>query len=94
MEDYLADAKTILDRLAHSAAQGDLAAFRSDAHALQSSSANIGALALGRICAPWRELRGDELRAGATEFTRQTRAELKRTQKAMRAYSAREAGLG
>ncbi|WEK52198.1 MAG: ATP-binding protein [Candidatus Kaistia colombiensis] len=94
MEDYLADAEIMLDRLVRSAARGDLEAFRSDDHALQSCSANMGALALGSICASWRELRGEELRAGAAEFTRQARAELRRTQKAMRLYSTREAGLG
>ncbi|MBN9025628.1 MAG: response regulator [Rhizobiales bacterium] len=94
MEDYLADAEIMLDRLAKSATRGDLEAFRSDDHALQSSSANMGALALGSICRPWRDLRGEALRASATEFTRQARAELRRTQKAMRLYSGREAGLG
>jgi two-component system sensor histidine kinase RpfC len=94
MEDYLADAEIILDSLVKSAARGDLESFRSEDHALQSSSANIGALALGSICAPWRGLRGEELQAGAAEFTRLARAELRRTQKAMRVYSAREAGLG
>ncbi|BCP52147.1 hypothetical protein K32_07640 [Kaistia sp. 32K] len=94
MDDYLADAEIMLERLVKSAAKGDLEAFRTDDHALQSSSANIGAVALGRICSPWRELRGDELRAASAEFARQARAELRRTQKAMRAYSAREAGLG
>ena len=92
MEDYLADAEIMLDRLIASAVRGDLEAFRSDDHALQSSSANIGAVALSRICASWRDLRGDELRAGSAEFTRLARAELRRTQKAMRAYSGREAG--
>ena len=94
MEDYLQDAELLLDKLAHNAARGDLAAFRIDAHALQSSSANIGAVGLGRLCAPWRDLRGEELRAGAIEFTRQAQAELKRTQRAMRACSARTAGHG
>jgi len=94
MQDYLADAETMLDRLMASAAAGDLAAFRSDAHALQSSSANIGAFALGRICDPWRDLRGEELRARATEFSRQAKAELMRTQRAMHAYATREAGSG
>lgn len=94
MEDYVEDAKGIIDRLAHCAAKGDLQAFRNEAHALQSSSANVGAVALSRICDPWSDLRGDDLRAGAKEFTRQAEAELKRTQNAMRAYSAREAGLG
>jgi len=84
----------LLDRLAHHAARGDIAAFRTDAHALQSSSANIGALGLGRLCAPWRDLRGEELRAGVIEFTRQAQAELKRTQRAMRTCSARAAGHG
>ena len=94
MEDYLVDAEAMLDRLFHSATIGDVGAFRTDAHALQSSSANIGALALGGICMPWRDLRGEELRRDATEFTRHAKAELKRTQQAMRAYSAREAGMG
>lgn len=94
MEDYLQDAEVLLDKLAHHAARGDIAAFRTDAHALQSSSANIGALGLGRICGPWRDLRGEELRAGVIEFTRQAQAELKRTQRAMRACSARAAGHG
>ncbi|MGA0562307.1 ATP-binding protein [Ancylobacter sp. VNQ12] len=94
MEDYLVDAEAMLDRLVHAATQGDLKEFRSDSHALQSSSANIGAVALGRVCAPFRDLRGEELRASAPEFMRQARAELRRTQEAMRAYSARAAGLG
>ncbi len=94
MEDYLADAEVILNRLIESTARGDLEAFRGDDHALQSSSVNIGAIGLARICAPWRGLRGDELQGRAAEFARQARAELKRTQRSMRAYSAREAGLG
>ena len=91
MEDYLVDAEAMLDRLTRSAAQGNLAEFRSESHALQSSSANIGAVALGAVCAPFRELRGEELRAGSPEFTRRARAELRRTQEAMRAYTARAA---
>lgn len=94
MEDYLVDAETMLDRLTRSAAQGNLVEFRTDSHALQSSSANIGAVALGSVCAPFRDLRGEELRAGALEFTRRARAELRRTQEAMRAYSARAADPG
>ena len=94
MEDFLVEAELMLDRLARSAAQGNLSAFRSEAHALQSSSANVGAYALGRVCAPWVDLRGDELRARAKEFMGEARAELKRTQGAMRVHSSRQAGLG
>jgi len=93
MEDYLADAEIMLERLMQSASRGDLEAFRTDDHALQSSSANMGALALGGLCAPWRSLRGDELRARAPDFARQAKAELRRTQKAMRAHMAQRADL-
>ncbi|WP_188612357.1 sensor histidine kinase [Chelatococcus reniformis] len=94
MDDYLLDAEAILERLIEAAERGDVLAFRNEAHALQSSSVNVGALALGTLCAPWRELRGDELRAGAVELQRQADAELHRTQDVMRAYSERMLGLG
>ncbi len=87
LEDYLADAEVILDRLCKSAAQGDMVAFRSDDHALMSCSTNVGALALGKIGTPWRNLRSEELQESAADFARQARAELKRTQNAIRLYS-------
>lgn len=94
MEDYLLDAEIILHRLVDTARRGDLLAFRNEAHALQSSSANVGALALGTFCTPWRELRADELRAGAIELQRQADAELHRTRDVMRACSERMLGHG
>jgi len=92
MEDFLADAETIVGRLSESAARGDITAFRSDDHALMSSAANIGAVALGHVCKPWRALRGDELKASAADFARHARAELKRTEKAIRLHSAAQSG--
>ncbi|MCB4771986.1 response regulator [Ancylobacter sp. Lp-2] len=94
MEDYLLDAEVILRRLVETAERGDLLAFRNEAHALQSSSANVGALALGTFCMPWRELRAQELRAGAAELQRQAGEELHRTRDVMRACSERMLGLG
>ncbi|MCS0495867.1 ATP-binding protein [Ancylobacter sp. MQZ15Z-1] len=94
MEDYLVDAEMILARLVETARRGDLLAFRDEAHALQSSSANVGALSLSVLCAPWRELRAEELRARAAELERQARTELNRTREAMRACSERMVGLG
>ncbi|GAB4072706.1 hypothetical protein GCM10028812_51460 [Ancylobacter sonchi] len=93
MEDYLLDAEVILRRLVETAERGDLLAFRNEAHALQSSSANVGALALGTFCLPWRELRAQELRAGAAELQRQADEELHRTRDVMRACSERMLGL-
>ncbi|MDF2999325.1 MAG: multi-sensor hybrid histidine kinase, partial [Xanthobacteraceae bacterium] len=45
MEDYLLDAEVIVGRIVATARRGDLAGFRNEAHALQSSSANVGAVA-------------------------------------------------
>ncbi|MCK0198188.1 ATP-binding protein [Ancylobacter sp. 6x-1] len=94
MEDYLVDAEVIIQRVIETARRGDLMAFRNEAHALQSCSANVGALALGSLCAPWRELRADELRAGVVELQRQADAELRRTREVMRACSERMLNLG
>lgn len=94
MEDYLLDAEVIVGRIVATARRGDLAGFRNEAHALQSSSANVGAVALSALCGPWRELRAEELRAGADELERMARHELMRTRAAMAACSERLNGTG
>lgn len=94
MEDYLHDAEVIIGRIISTARRGDLAAFRNEAHALQSSSANVGAVALSALCGPWRELRADELRAGADDLERVARHELMLTRAAMATCSERLKGLG
>lgn len=93
MEDYLEDVEVIITQIIATARHGDLVAFRNEAHALQSSSANVGAIALSALCAPWRELRAEELRAGADDLERHARHELMRTRAAMAACSERLKGL-
>ncbi|WAC29084.1 sensor histidine kinase [Ancylobacter sp. SL191] len=94
MEDYLEDAQAIIGRLTATARRGDVIGFRNEAHALQSSSANVGALALSALCQPWRDLRGDELRARADDLDRLAQHQLARTRVAMRACSVRLKNAG
>ncbi|MBS9477678.1 hybrid sensor histidine kinase/response regulator [Ancylobacter radicis] len=93
MEDYLDDAQTILARIVATARRGDLVGFRNEAHALQSSSANVGALALSALCQPWRDLRAEELRARADDVDHWAQQELARTRAAMAACCVRLRGL-
>ena len=87
LADFLEDAKALIGLLAAAARQGDAMAFRSHAHALQSSSANVGAVALGALCAPWVKLRGRELQTQTMDFVERARSELARTQKAIMAMA-------
>jgi two-component system, sensor histidine kinase RpfC len=88
MADFLSDAKNLIDMLASAAARGDWQEFRSSAHALRSSAANVGATALGELCEPWLGLRSSELHARATEFATHAQSELVRTQQAIMSLSA------
>jgi two-component system sensor histidine kinase RpfC len=79
MADFMADAQIMIETLTAAAAQGDAPTFRTQAHALRSSAANLGAVALGELCTPWVGLRGSELQARAKEFAVRAAAELGRT---------------
>ena len=56
VEDYLADAASLIAALQMDAAAGKAGAFRDSAHALKSSSAHVGATALFERCLGWRNL--------------------------------------
>ena len=56
IDDFVADLDTIVLQLEEAAAHGDTRAFRNQAHALRSSAAHVGALALFDLCLSWREL--------------------------------------
>jgi two-component system sensor histidine kinase RpfC len=87
MADFLSDAKNLIDMLATDAAEGDSPSFRNNAHALRSSGANVGAVALCELCAPWVKLRGPELQTRAAEFAALAQSELARTREAIMAIS-------
>ena len=56
VDDFVADLDKMLAELAQAAADGNARVFRDQAHALRSSAAHIGALALFDVCLGWREL--------------------------------------
>ena len=82
MADFVADAQGMIKMLTAFAARGDTPAFRTQAHALRSSAANVGAVALGELCTSWTGLRGSELQARSGEFAARATAELARTDEA------------
>lgn len=88
MADFIADAKVLIGVLVAAANAGDMQSFRFNAHALRSSAANVGATALGELCAPWIKGRGTDLRMRAAEFAAQAQLELERTREAIMALSA------
>ncbi len=83
MSDFLSDAADLIDTLVQAARRGDSPAFRNHAHALRSSAANVGATALGELCAPFAGQRGGELQARAADFASRAQAELWRTREAI-----------
>ncbi len=88
LSEFMSDAKGLIDRLASAAAEGDPRSFRFNAHALQSSAANVGATALGALCTPWIGRRDGDLQSRAAEFASHAHSELLRTQEAILALCA------
>ncbi len=71
IDDFLADAVQIVARIEAAAAAGRSRELRDQAHALRSSAAHLGAIALFELCLSWRDL-GDEALAarGKAEMVR------------------------
>lgn len=88
MSDFISDAGILIDNLSSAAARGDSPEFRSSAHALRSSAANVGAMALGELCAPWHGCRDSELRARSAEFIAHAQSEFARTREAINSLNA------
>ncbi|WP_374545788.1 ATP-binding protein [Rhodoblastus sp.] len=67
-EDFVADViaqfalegAEIVERLSCAVEQGDIGAFRREAHALESSAGNVGAEALADLCRSWRAAAPDD----------------------------------
>jgi two-component system, sensor histidine kinase RpfC len=88
LSDFLIDAAGTIELLSAAAGHGNTTAFRNQAHALQSSASNVGAIALAELCAPWVGHRGSELRARAADFTARAQTELNRTRDAVNGLNA------
>lgn len=86
IDDFVADLDTIVLQLEEAAAHGDTLAFRNQAHALRSSAAHVGALALFDLCLSWRELDDHALLLRARVELSHLRREVERATKAMLAF--------
>jgi two-component system, sensor histidine kinase RpfC len=88
LSDFVSDAADTIELLSAAAGQGNTTVFRNQAHALQSSASNVGAIALAELCAPWVGRRGSELKARAGDFTARAQVELNRTRDAINDLNA------
>ena len=52
--EFIGESAQITERMVVAVEQGDLEAFRREAHALESSAGNVGAAELARLCRKWR----------------------------------------
>ncbi|MGI4941925.1 MAG: Hpt domain-containing protein, partial [Janthinobacterium lividum] len=83
IDDFLVEAEAVVENLVETAARGDVVAFRTHAHALRSSSVNIGARGLGELCGTWQYLKMAELAAEAPQVSEGALAVLERTRNAL-----------
>jgi two-component system sensor histidine kinase RpfC len=86
VEEFLADAETIIARLRECGAAGDVPEFRFHAHALRSGAANIGAAGLSELCLPWETIAADELRQQAAAHADRLDAEFRRVVAALQRH--------
>jgi two-component system sensor histidine kinase RpfC len=86
IDDFTIDVQDILDQLEGAVARGDPQAFRDQAHALRSSAAHIGAVALFELCLGWRELDDHALALRARAELAQLRREITRTTLALSVF--------
>ncbi|MBI0435143.1 ATP-binding protein [Roseomonas sp. KE0001] len=92
--DFLDDAGALIEEIAAAALAGDATRFHSETHALRSSAANVGALALARLCTEWRRLGREAMMREGADLAQRARAELERTRRAYRGDLADDAGAG
>ncbi|WP_179222060.1 ATP-binding protein [Inquilinus limosus] len=78
IDDFLADIETIAQELQEAAQQGDAVRFRSNAHALRSATANIGARGLSDLCQDWQGISSADLTLNGNAHLRRLAAEMER----------------
>jgi len=86
VEEFHADALSVVQGIRAAADRGDIEAVRSQAHALQSAAANIGAAPLRDICIPLETISGDRMGDVSDHFAGEIEAELARLVEAIRAH--------
>ena len=86
INDFVADAEHLVDDLAQAAQDGDVHTFRTQAHALRSAAANIGAKGLFELCLNSRHLRAPELVEQSGSLATRLGTELGRVRRALLEY--------
>ncbi len=85
---FRAEARVKLAALRAALHQGDVAAFRAQAHGMRSIAANIGAARLGALCLPEPRLAGDELETRGAAIAREIAYELDEVETALERLTA------
>jgi two-component system sensor histidine kinase RpfC len=84
VRDFLTDAAEVMEALGAALAQGDVVRFRSAAHALRSSAANIGARGVFALATAAEAVGTGELAAAGPRHAAQLAEELERVRAAGR----------
>ncbi len=82
-EDFLQDAGQLVEAIAEAAEAGDSARFQAEVHALRSSAANFGAVAVTRLCGEWRGLEREAMMRQGRALAESGRDALDRTRTAL-----------
>lgn len=92
--DFLADAAVLIESIGAAALAGDAARFHAEAHALRSSAANVGALALTRLCGEWRRMGREEIMREGADLALRAHGELERTRRALLGEAEQDSAPG
>jgi two-component system, sensor histidine kinase RpfC len=83
IDDFLADAEMLVADLRKSAISANGRRFRSDAHALQSAAANVGATKICEMCLQWRRIVDADLARDGVQQVRLLEEELERARRVL-----------
>ena len=78
IDDFLEDIETVAQELRVAVQKGDAVQFRSNAHAMRSATANIGARGLSDLCQDWQGISAADLVRNGPVHMRRLAAELER----------------
>jgi two-component system sensor histidine kinase RpfC len=94
IDDFLADATTLVQELEAAAQAGRMREFRDRAHALRSSAAHLGGTALFELCLSWRDLGDEALSLGSRAEMARLRRELDRLRAALLEFKHQACSTG
>jgi two-component system sensor histidine kinase RpfC len=83
IQQFLSDAKMLIEDLSRAALAGDVETFRGQAHALRSAAANVGARGLFDLCLSWRLIRRQDVAEQGSEHIRRLTGEFDRVRGAL-----------